>query len=66
MASIKRNKEMKVFLEENEIVFIKNCLPSTDVPKGLCPTFYHTLSYDGDLKLAKMSEAINEKFNHKE
>jgi len=29
-----------------------------DVPEGLDPTFYHTLSYDGDAKLQKDIDRI--------
>jgi hypothetical protein len=34
----------------------------SDIPEGLCPTFYHTLSYDGDLqeseKLKRFRQAL--------
>lgn len=37
-----------------------------DAPKGLDPTFYHTLSYDGDVKLQQGIERIKAKLSGKE
>jgi len=46
---------------------LEYCLPQvermfSDIPEGLCPTFYHTLSYDGDLqeseKLKRFRQAL--------
>ena len=31
------------------------------VPKNLCPTFYRTLSYEGDLKLKKRADNLADK-----
>lgn len=47
----------ELFLEESEVRMILNFLPKGDVPKGLSPTFYHTLSYEGDLAI---QDAVNE------
>ena len=51
---------MKVF-EANEIRLILNLLPKGDVPIGLDPIFYHTLSYEGDVEIHRISGCIREK-----
>ena len=45
----------ELFLDDSEIRLILNFLPKSDkpVPKGLDPTFYWTLSYEGDLAIQK-------------
>lgn len=51
----------EVFLEDDEITLILNLLPKGDVPKGLDPTFYHTLTYDGDLAVQKTADSLRER-----
>lgn len=56
---------MKVELNESEINLIKKMLnPLFDVPKGLSPEFYKTLSWEGDMKLADTAEQIVLKLNN--
>jgi hypothetical protein len=50
-----------VNLTEKEVKIINNFLPSGTVPKGLCPTFYHTLSYETDVALQNTIDAIRDK-----
>lgn len=52
---------MNVELTETEIRIINNFLPSGTVPKGLDPTFYHTLSYDKEVALQNTIDAIRDK-----
>lgn len=54
------NKE--VFLDSDEIGLILNMIrPVQDVPEGLDPTFYRTLSYEGDLKIKAIADGLEEK-----
>jgi len=55
----------ELFLEDNEIQLILNLLPSGDIPKGLDPTFYHTLSYEGDVKLQVLVDELRNKLEDK-
>lgn len=41
----------EVFLEDDEIRLILSLLRTEEVPEGLDPTFYLTLTYEGDVKL---------------
>lgn len=50
----------EIRLEERQIKILLNLIPSGSVPEGLDPTFYHTLTYDGDAKLQKDFDAIRE------
>lgn len=50
-----------VELDEKEVILILNLLPKGDVPKGLGPTFYHTLTYKGDVKLQEMADCLRKK-----
>jgi len=43
-----------------EISFLSEFIE--EPPKGLCPTFYHTLSYDEDLKRHNRLKQLVEKF----
>jgi hypothetical protein len=54
----------KLCLEDTEVRIILNLLPKGDVPEGLDPTFYHTLSYDGDMKLQKAVDKLREKLEN--
>ena len=53
----------KIFLDDTEIQLILNFLPKAgdEVPEGLCPTFYHTLTYEGDLKIQRAVNDLIEK-----
>lgn len=51
----------ELFLEEDEIRLILNLLPKGLVPRGLDATFYHTLTYDGDVKLQQTADSLREK-----
>ena len=53
----------ELFLDEQEIRLILNFLPKagSEVPKDLDPTFYHTLTYDGDIRVQKDVNALIEK-----
>lgn len=51
----------ELFLEEDEIALVLNLLPKEEVPKGLDPTFYHTLLYGGDVELQKTADGLREK-----
>jgi len=43
---------------ENDIKFLLSFAPKNKPPEGLDPTFYHTLTYKGDLKLWERIERI--------
>jgi len=51
----------ELFLDNEEIRIILNLLPKGDVPNGLDPTFYHTLTYEGDMALQVKFDALREK-----
>ncbi len=43
---------------------LRNVLKSLrEVPPNLCPTFYNTLSYEGDLKIKAHADEIARKLN---
>jgi hypothetical protein len=46
---------MNIELTKEQIQLIKNFLPDegAEVPPGLDPTFYHTLTYEGDCEVQK-------------
>jgi hypothetical protein len=48
-------------LTDSEIRIILNLLPEGDVPKGLDPTFYHTLTYEGDARLQVAADYLRDK-----
>lgn len=54
---------MEIFLEEDEANLICRLLAEIrkPVPKGLHPTFYRTLTYDGDVKLKERADNLAEK-----
>ena len=52
---------IELFLDNDEVALILNLLPKGDIPKGLDPTFYCTLTYDGDKALQVVAESIREK-----
>lgn len=51
----------ELFLEDSEIRIIINLLPDSPVPEGLDPTFYRTLTYEGDTKLQAQFDDLKEK-----
>ena len=51
----------ELFLDDREINIILNLLPKGNIPKGLDPTFYHTLTYDGDKKLQAQVDKLRDK-----
>ena len=52
----------ELFLDDDEINLILNLLLSIGtVPEGLDPTFYHTLSYEGDCKLKDIADGLKDK-----
>lgn len=51
----------EILLDNKEIILILNFLPKGAVPKGLDPTFYHTLTYDGDLETQKIADELRDK-----
>ena len=52
---------IELFLEDSEVRIILNLLPKGPVPEGLDPTFYHTLTHDGDVKLQAQFDQLREK-----
>lgn len=52
---------IELFLDDDEVALVLNLLPKGDIPKGLDPTFYHTLTYAGDKALQVIAEGIREK-----
>ena len=53
---------MHVKLDPTDVLFLLSFAPKEkpeEVPKGLDPTFYHTLSYEGDVKMAEMLQQIS-------
>jgi len=50
-----------ISLEDIEINLVLNFLPKRNISKGLDPTFYHTLTYDGDMELQKIVDVLREK-----
>ena len=48
---------------KQDIKFLLSFAPVDEPPKGLDPTFYHTLSYKGDLALWERIEGIKESIN---
>jgi hypothetical protein len=53
--------ERELFLDSIEINLILNLLPKSPVPKGLDPTFYHTLTYEGDVRIQEIADGLREK-----
>ena len=51
----------ELFLEDDEINLILNFLPDGNPPKGLDPMFYHTLTYEGDVKIQERADQLREK-----
>lgn len=56
----------ELFLEDDEIRVILSFLPCTDkdVPKGVHPSFYHTLNYEDEVKLFDVIKGIQEKLEN--
>jgi len=54
---------LEVFLETDEANLILALLAEIrkPVPKNLCPTFYRTMSYEGDVALRQRANSIAEK-----
>ena len=54
---------IEMFLEDVEAELIYSLLNELrkPVPKNLCPTFYRTLTYEGDVKLKERGDALAEK-----
>ena len=54
---------IEVFLEDEEVALIGNLLANLrkEVPKGLDPTFYHTLNYEKECSLKVMADELAEK-----
>lgn len=52
---------IELFLDDEEISLILNLLPKGQVHKGLDPTFYHTLTYEGDVSIQKTVDGLREK-----
>jgi hypothetical protein len=48
---INTHMEGKVIVLVDDLKILLSFSPQGEVPKGLDPTFYHTLTYDGDCKL---------------
>ena len=69
LIDIKRIAELEEEeLNEDEKSFILDLLEPylLPVPANLNPTFYHTLSYNGDLLFKRKAELISKKLNTKE
>jgi len=47
-----------------DIKFLMSFVPewAKEVPRGLDPTFYGTLSYDGDMKVKKRVDELSKKY----
>lgn len=54
---------IEIFLEDDEANLIYSLLNELrkPVPENLCPTFYRTLTYDGDVKLKERADDLAEK-----
>jgi hypothetical protein len=48
-------------LIKHDISLMLSFLPKGDVPKGLDPTFYRTLTYEGDIELQKSVDSLRKK-----
>jgi len=51
--------EAKLAAANRDIKFLLSFAPNGSTPKGLDPTFYHTLTYEGDVKLQERINAID-------
>lgn len=52
---------MHVKLDPADVLFLLSFCPDNlpnEVPEGLDPTFYHTLTYEGDVKIAERLQKI--------
>ena len=56
--AIKQMLDGYALVHEVDIKLLLSFAPSGEVPKGLDPTFYHTLTYDGDHKLQQRIDEI--------
>ena len=52
---------IEMFIDYEELRIILNLLPRGDVLKGLDPTFYYTLTYEGDMELQVKFDDLREK-----
>ncbi len=54
---------VEIFLEDDEVALIASLLIPLrqDLPEGLCPTFYRTLTYEGDYRLKRKADDLCEK-----
>ena len=54
---------IEIFLEDDEASLIYSLLNEIrkPVPKNLCPTFYRTLTYEGDVRLKEMADDLAER-----
>jgi len=52
---------MHIKIDPTDVLFLLSFCPSdlpNEVPEGLDPTFYHTLNYEGDVKIAERLQRI--------